>query len=268
MALEKTPDIVPKISVVTVNLNRCSELADTIKSVLAQSYPNIEYLVIDGGSDDGSVELIEQFGPRIHHCVSESDRGIYDAMNKGARAATGEWVIFMNAGDRFHDDTVVADVFAQPHDDADLVYGHTLLWYAHEGVGKFIAAESTAALPLRMNCSHQSLFARRSLLISRPFSLDLMVADYEFIVRMHKENRSFKIVDRIVSVYVNGGISDLNRLRSLAQRWRVSTRYGLMTLGGSLRYAIMALKAGPGPYIKRILPRPLAVWILRRKRMD
>ena len=268
MTFGKNESVAPKISVVTVSLNRCSELEGTIKSVLAQSYPNLEYLIIDGGSDDGSVDLIRQSSSRIQYWVSEPDHGIYDAMNKGTRAATGEWIVFMNAGDRFHDDAVVADMFAEPHNDADLVYGHTLLWYAREGVGKFIPAESTAALPLRMNCSHQSLFARRSLLVSIPFSLGLMVADYEFIVRMHKEGRRFKIVDRIVSIYVNGGISDMNRLRSLAQRWRIATRYGLMTLRRSLSYLVMGMRAGPGPYMKRILPRQLTVWILRRKRID
>jgi glycosyltransferase involved in cell wall biosynthesis len=258
----------PKISVVTINLNRRAELETTIKSVLAQSYPNIEYLVIDGGSNDSSVELIKEWSSQIQYWVSEGDAGIYDAMNKGVRVATGEWVIFMNAGDRFHDESVVADIFAEPHDDADLVYGHSLLWYSREGVGRFRPAEPPSVLPLRMNCSHQSLFTKRTVLLSAPLSVDLMAADYEFLARMHTEGSRFKVVDRIVSVCVSGGISDMNRAQSLFQRWKIATRYGLMPRWGwgSLSYLGTGLKEVTARHVKKILPQRLTVWILRRKR--
>ena len=258
----------PKISVVTISLNRRDELEATIKSVLAQSYPNIEYVVIDGGSTDSSVELIKQWSSRIQYWVSEGDAGIYDAMNKGVRVATGEWVIFMNAGDRFHDETVVGDIFAESHDDADLIYGHSLLWYSREGIGRFVPAESPSVLPLRMNCSHQSLFTRRMVLLRTPLSVDLMAADYEFLARMHTQGSRFKAVDRIVSMCVNGGISDMNRMQSLFQRWTIATRYGLMPRWGwgSLSYLGAGLWAVTAQHVKKILPQRLTVWILQRKR--
>ncbi len=212
----------------------------TIKSVLAQSYSNIEYLVIDGGSTDGSVDLIKQWSSRIQYWVSEPDAGIYDAMNKGVRVATGEWVIFMNAGDRFHDEFVVADIFSEPHNDADLVYGHSRMWYSREQVEESVLPKPSLQPALRMNCSHQSLFARRSLLLSTPFSVGLMASDYEFLVRMHTEGRRFKLVDRVVSVCVNGGISDMNDLTLSSHRWKVATRYGLMPRWGLLTFL------GPG----------------------
>jgi glycosyltransferase involved in cell wall biosynthesis len=259
-------NIGPKISVVTISLNRRDELEATIKSVLAQSYPNIEYLIIDGGSVDGTAELIKQWGSRIQYWVSEKDGGIYDAMNKGVRVATGEWVIFMNAGDRFHDETVVAEIFAAPHDDTDLVYGHSFVWYEREQIKRFLGAEPPAALALGMNCSHQSLFTRRALLLERPFSVGPMVSDYEFLVRMHLDGRRFKLVDRVVSVWTNGGISDKNRMRSLFQRWEVASRSGLLPRGGSLSYLGKGLRAFVAQYLRRILPQRLIVWILRRRK--
>jgi len=254
----------PRISVVTINREMREGLETTIRSVLAQTYPNLEYLVIDGNSCDGSRALIKRFGSRIDYWVSEPDSGIYDAMNKGARAAAGEWVIFMNAGDRFHENESVADVFSEPHLDADLVYGHSLRCYARESVQRFVKAESLEALPLRMNCSHQSLFTRRGLLLENPFSVGMIASDYEFLVRMYDARRRFKIVDRTISVNVNGGVSDVRRLRSLAERARIARRYGLMTPRRALTYVNMGLRAGFGIRVRRALPKALATWILAR----
>jgi glycosyltransferase involved in cell wall biosynthesis len=237
-----------------------------MKSVFAQSYSNIEYLVIDGGSTDGSLELIKQWSSQVHQWISEPDAGIYDAMNKAVRIASGEWIIFMNAGDRFSDASVVADMFSASHDDADLVYGHSLIWYARERVERFVRAEPIAALPLRMKCSHQSLFARRWLLVARPFSVGEMASDYEFLVRMQADRRRFKLVDRVVSVCANGGISDTNRLGSLLHMWKVSTRYGLTPRWGLLSFLGIGLRDVSARLLKSILPQRLTAWILQRKR--
>jgi glycosyltransferase involved in cell wall biosynthesis len=240
-------------------------LAATIESVLAQTYPHLEYLIIDGGSVDGSVDLIHRFASRITYWVSEPDRGIYDAMNKGVLAATGEWVIFMNSGDRLHDRNTIADVFSQDHSDVDLVYGHSTNWYASEELEKFKPAESQTTLPLRMNCSHQSLFTRRSLLLEQPFSLDFLAADYEFLVRMYTEGRHFRSVDRIVAVNTTGGVSDVKRLRSLTERAKIAIRHGLMTPRRTISYLRMGLFAILGPHVKRVLPKQVRAWILKRK---
>lgn len=91
-----------KISVITVCYNAVDTLEKTIQSVLEQTYHNIEYIIIDGGSTDGTVEIIHRYVDYLAYWVSEPDRGIYDAMNKGIERATGEWVNFMNAGDYFY----------------------------------------------------------------------------------------------------------------------------------------------------------------------
>ena len=255
----------PTISVVTINRNMREGLETTLKSVIAQTYENLEFLVIDGGSDDGSAELIRRFASEIDYWVSEPDGGIYDAMNKGVRAATGEWVIFMNAGDRFHDNGAVADVFGESHSDADLVYGHSVCWYPREKIERVVPGEPATVLPLRVNCSHQSLFARRSLLAERPFSLDLIASDYEFLVRMYVAGRRFKGIDRVVGVNSNGGISDVRRLRSLTERLKIATGHGLMTPRRALTYFSMSLRAWLGFYLRRALPKKVTAWIMRRR---
>jgi glycosyltransferase involved in cell wall biosynthesis len=101
----------PLITVVTVVFNNVTSIEKTILSVLNQSYSNLEYIVIDGGSSDGTLEVIEQYKSRISQYVSEPDQGIYDAMNKGINIATGEWINFMNSGDQFSDEDTLSRVF-------------------------------------------------------------------------------------------------------------------------------------------------------------
>lgn len=99
------------ISVVTVCYNAADTIEKTMLSVLNQTYHDIEYIIIDGGSTDGTVEIIRKYADRIAYWVSEPDKGIYDAMNKGIKVATGEWINFMNAGDEFVDEGVIEKLF-------------------------------------------------------------------------------------------------------------------------------------------------------------
>ena len=101
----------PKITVITVVRNDVAHIEHTMLSVLGQTYGNVEYIVIDGGSTDGTVDIIKKYADKLAYWVSEPDGGIYPAMNKGLQHATGEWVNFMNSGDSFADDKVLNDVF-------------------------------------------------------------------------------------------------------------------------------------------------------------
>ncbi|ROT05017.1 glycosyltransferase, partial [Muribaculaceae bacterium Isolate-104 (HZI)] len=112
-----------KISVVTVCYNAADSIEQTMLSVLNQSYPYIEYIVIDGGSTDGTVDIIKKYADRLAYWVSEPDKGIYDAMNKGIAAATGSYINFMNSGDSFYDNRVVEAIFKDGCDSADIIYG-------------------------------------------------------------------------------------------------------------------------------------------------
>ena len=118
----------PLISVVTVSYNAVLTIEQTILSVINQTYPHIEYIIIDGGSTDGTVDIIKKYANRIAYWVSEPDKGIYDAMNKGIRTAKGEWINFMNAGDLFYSKDTLEKVFSKSiNDNIKVIYGDVML---------------------------------------------------------------------------------------------------------------------------------------------
>lgn len=110
---KKPPLGVPFVSIITAVLNAAEALEETILSVLRQTYPHREYLIIDGGSWDGTVEVLERYDAALDYWLSEPDRGIYDAFNKGIRLAQGDWLYFLGAGDRLADERVLEEVFSE-----------------------------------------------------------------------------------------------------------------------------------------------------------
>ena len=112
-----------RVTIITVNFNNRTGLEHTIKSVVQQGFPDLEYIVIDGASTDGSVDVIQQYADKISFWKSEPDRGIYDAMNKGIRRAMGEYVLFLNSGDYFTDSNILKRVFETDCNRADLIVG-------------------------------------------------------------------------------------------------------------------------------------------------
>src|ERR1700761_6569563 len=109
----------PKLRVITIVYNNAAHSERTILSVLNQTYPNIEYIIVDGLSTDGTLEIIKKYSNKIARLISGKDAGIYDAMNKGLSAATGDYVLFMNSGDELYSANTISDVFATA-DDADI----------------------------------------------------------------------------------------------------------------------------------------------------
>ena len=123
-----------KLSIITVAYNAFAPLQETAENILAQTFTDYEYLVIDGGSSDGTADYLEKLAFRFNgrsipfHFVSEPDHGIYDAMNKGSRMAKGDWILFLNAGDLFAASDVLEKIFEQSS-DAGVIYGDTLCVY-------------------------------------------------------------------------------------------------------------------------------------------
>jgi putative colanic acid biosynthesis glycosyltransferase len=253
----------PRVSVVTVNFNMASEIARTLDSVLAQDYPNVESVVIDGASTDGSREVIAAYGPRLSYWITEPDHNLYDGMNKGVAAATGEWVIFMNSGDYFAAPDVLSRIFAAPHDDADVLYGHHVRHYAEHGIDRPMPAEPPNVLPYRMHCKHQAMLMRRDLLLKRPFALELLTADYDAILAAYVGGKRFLPVDCVIAVTTQGGRSDTQRVRVLRERAMLVRRNGLMTFRISLYYARLRVRGAVVQVLKRILPKNLTAIILR-----
>ena len=152
------------LSIITVNLNNCEGLHKTIKSVASQSFPDFEYIVIDGNSNDGSVELIKENTQCITKWVSESDTGIYQAMNKGIRIANGEYLLFLNSGDFLVDDQVLEKVFSVKR-SVDILCGKCNI--SNEGVVVHTTnppQNITFGTLYLTGLSHQSTFIKNKLL--------------------------------------------------------------------------------------------------------
>jgi len=216
----------PLVTVITVVLNGRDILAGTIESVLGQSYPNLEYLVIDGGSTDGTLDIIREYQQRIDYWVSGPDRGIYHAMNRGVQMASGVWINFMNAGDRFTGADTVSTVFDRDTSRCDLIYGDHEVRYG-ERFTRTQRAGLPEALWQGMNFSHQSAFVRSSLLREQGFnSANRISADFEVVYRLQQEGGRFLYAGQTVATVLAGGLSDLERARSIRSHWKVVAAYG------------------------------------------
>ena len=203
----------PLITVITVVFNGNAYLEETILSVINQTYDNVEYIVIDGASTDGTNDIIRKYENAIDYWVSESDGGIYDAMNKALSVARGEWINFMNAGDKFASRDVVSKVFEIELQDLVLIYGPTNL-IGIDGV--FL--KNLKPLPMskmslmlfdtRVAC-HQSVIYRRNKKFYYPSSLSLK-GELDSYFRFLKEGR-IKRIDITISDYLLGGIGERNK---------------------------------------------------------
>ena len=155
----------PKLSIITVVYNDCGGLNITLNSIKRQSFQDYEWIIIDGGSIDGSVELIKENKTLIKRWVSEPDEGIYDAMNKGIRFATGDWVTFMNAGDSYTDASSLQTIFSIPLSTAQFIYSDIFLLTESGKPVRYLSAERLTKLSITkgMIACHQAMFVKRSL---------------------------------------------------------------------------------------------------------
>lgn len=192
----------PKISVITVCRNVGSQIKETISSVRAQTYANIEYIIVDGASTDNTVNIIKENESKIDKWISESDNGIYDAMNKGLIMATGEWVNFMNVGDCFADDDVVMWIFTEKiPENVRVIGGNTNNVFA-DGHVEVHYAEESEAVKYRMPFSHQACFVRRTLFDKKSFSFDTRykyAADYNLLNKIYYQFGANSIITKNIT---------------------------------------------------------------------
>lgn len=230
-----------KISVITVCYNAVSSLEKTILSVLNQTYPNIEYIIIDGGSTDGSVDIIKKYIDRLAYWVSEPDNGVYDAMNKGVCVASGDWVNFMNAGDSFYCNETISTLFAESIDKTVVcIFGNTIFHYLEKDV--LIRYKSSPIHDIMPSC-HQSIFCRRQVLLDYPFNLKYKIAaDYDFFYKIRNNGWKYKFVNCIVAVYdATGGISSKSILKTRREIYRIKYPIGvdlILYIFSSIKYLI------------------------------
>lgn len=157
---------VPLITIITVSFNAAKDIEKTICSVSNQSYSNLEYIIIDGGSKDGTVEIIKRYSKKINFWCSEPDKGIYDAMNKGIKRASGRWLNFMNAGDVFTQNDTIEKISVFLDDDYGVVYGNIIKCfdnYKMRDTGLTMSRKLDRIDFIRNTIHHQASFIRKSL---------------------------------------------------------------------------------------------------------
>lgn len=200
----------PAVSVITVTYNNVDQLRDTIDNVKLHSYENLEYIIVDGGSSDKTVELIRKHEDFVKCWVSEPDAGIYDAMNKGVELAIGEWILFMNAGDRFFSIDVLDRIFSEYHfDDVSVIYGDHEVRYQDKMVLR--RGGSAAGLWRGSQFCHQSTLIRARILREQRYKVKYkFAADFEWLWRMRRKIKMQKLNLTISSV-LSGGVSDKRR---------------------------------------------------------
>lgn len=203
------------LSIVTINYNNKDGLEKTIKSVLSQSYRGFEYIIIDGGSTDGSIEVIKEYASQIDYWVSEPDKGIYNAMNKGILQAHGEYLNFMNSGDEFYNNNVLQEVMLLL--DKDIVVGKIL----HDTeIWGFQKEDITLMDLVRGNVLHQASFFRKELFDENMYDEKYkIVSDWKFYIQcLILGHATFRNIDFIICRFAPGGISEIDSGRRLRER--------------------------------------------------
>lgn len=201
-----------KLSIITINYNHIKGLRQTIESVVSQCCQDFEYIIIDGGSTDGSRELIEQYQEHLSYWCSEPDKGVYNAMNKGIVQAHGDYLLFLNSGDYLCDKDALSKVFSQEH-KSDLLVGYI---YRHREKGLYIdkgfdTSDITIRHLLRNSLPHQATFIRRELFDKYGLYDETLkvVADWKFFAQcIILHNVSIENLLIPITVYEEGGISD------------------------------------------------------------
>jgi glycosyltransferase involved in cell wall biosynthesis len=187
----------PLITVVTVVRNGEKTLEETILSVINQTYSNVEYIIVDGDSTDGTLDVVRKYEDRIDYWMSEPDKGIYDAMNKGIDLASGEWLNFMNSGDWLYNNSVLSELFEnRVYPSIDLIAGTSFI---RSPWGNFQGKKLTAEKIFK-NYYHQSIFSRYILNKKHPFDISYRIAsDFNFIYKCFIQYGKIYVTDLIIS---------------------------------------------------------------------
>ncbi len=240
----------PKFSIITVTYNAASVIVPTLESVRAQTYSNYEYILVDGGSKDDTVAIAKASGIEFAHIISERDKGIYDAMNKGITLATGDYLCFLNAGDAFYaPDTLqtIADAIADEKELPDVLYGETAEVDENRNFVRMRRLQAPERLDWRsfrngMLVCHQAFYARRD--IAPMYDLKYRLsADVDWCIKVMKRSKKMVNVNATVVNYLQNGISLQYHRKSLMERFNImSKHYGLLpTVGRHIWFVVRAI---------------------------
>lgn len=215
-----------KLSIITVNLNNLEGLRKTVESVCSQTFTDFEWIVIDGGSSDGSRKLIEQYSDRIAFWCSEPDKGIYNAINKGIAHANGENLQFLHSGDYLFEPTTLDKVFSRLP-EGDIIYGDAMLLYP-DGTTLDKKYPDTVSLNYFKHdvINHQACFFRREVFVGHPYNEDFLIAgDWAYCFEAVCRGLKFTHIPQTIVYYDNGGLSAQWSERQIREREEILNRY-------------------------------------------
>lgn len=211
-----------KISIVTVVFNRKDEFEETIENILSQTYDNLEIIIIDGGSTDGTVDVIKKYNHKIAYWVSESDKNIYHAMNKGIIKATGKWINFMNAGDLYYEKNVIKNVFKNSdYKGVDLLIGNSIIEY--DEFSRRYQNGNLSEIWKGARFIHQSCFIKTEFQRLNLYNENNEIsADFEFFFNSIEISKiKTHNLNNFVSIFRAGGLSDKRRIEALVANFKL-----------------------------------------------
>lgn len=198
----------PLVSIITVVFNGQKHLEQTIQSVINQTYDNVEYIIMDGGSTDGTLEIIEKYEDKIDYWVSEPDEGIYDAMNKGISLAQGDIIGLINSDDYYLSNTIKDIVKVMLESNVSIIYGDINMLPRDSGSELKVRKSSAKKLLFGMSLNHPATFVRRKIYMETRYDTAYkMAADYDFLLRNKITKKKFKYINRVLAVMRDDGKS-------------------------------------------------------------
>lgn len=240
----------PWVSIITVVYNSKELLAATIESIAAQDNEDYEYLVIDGGSKDGTFELLSQYEQHINYWQSQADHGLYDAMNKGLQMARGKYIWYINSGDKIENSNTISSL-QKTSSDADIIYGETNYIDLHGNILGTRSELSTRKLPIKLDWKsflkgmvvcHQSILVKKS--IASHYQLHYRCsADIDWVITALKNSQHIVNSKLILSQYLIGGFSAINQRLAWQERFMIFQKhYGIIaTLWAHLRILLRGI---------------------------
>jgi glycosyltransferase involved in cell wall biosynthesis len=218
-----------KISIITVVYNSEKYIRRTIESIVGQDYPAIEYIIIDGKSKDSTMQIVNEYRDRIAVVVSEPDKGLYDAMNKGLRLATGSYVLYINSGDALSSPTLLSDIFNNVPADSDVIYGDTQITDEDGNILHNRRHRPPEQLTWRdykrgMLVCHQSFIAKRTLCDEYDTNYRY-AADFDWCLNILLKSRVVTNYGKDISLFMDGGQTKRTIVPGLKERYRIMCKY-------------------------------------------
>lgn len=256
----------PTFSVITVHFNQLPLLKSTVENIVSQKGFGeiIEYIIIDGLSMDGTIDYLHSLKvEKSIHRMIERDKGIYDAMNKGIQAASGDYIIFINAGDQLAESDTLSKI-SDSYKNFEVLYGDTEI--AYETFTRVALAKPLEKFWQSLPFVHQSVIVKREILINNLFDLSYKYcADYDQLSKLYKSKTGFQKANLIISRITAGGASDLNAAAATREVFKISKKRFSLTLGQRVYFRIRIAKSRLASIGKKNLPKNTVNKITKRK---